>query len=372
MDGVPRRAGRYRLHPPWNEPDGVAGGGPAVSGFRKRTVRNGRLLRPDGPFVLRAGVPMPGAMLLPDAADLVLVDWRAQVDAGHISDGTLDTHSKHLARMVAYASARGAEMVCDLTSNVLLDWMHAVNAYTGSPVSPTTVGVRRGIVAGFFYTCFRLGITDVNPAAVLPSVPKVLRAVNAFTETDVDRLKAAAVYRFGETKAPAAVALCLLGCSSGEVGAVAGRDVRLLDRLVRAHGGSDRYTERWLPVDDDWCFDKLAARLRAMADADPDGWQDRPVAYDPRPGTRDDFRVRAAATSRIITDVLTRAGLKHDGVTRVASITEYVARRVFLETGRVEAVAARLGLNKLDQAAHICGYDWKTEFRRPGPGEVTP
>ena len=82
MDGVPRRAGRYRLHPPWNEPDGVAGGGPAVSGFRKRTVRNGRLLRPDGPFVLRAGVPMPGAMLLPDAADLVLVDWRAQVDAG--------------------------------------------------------------------------------------------------------------------------------------------------------------------------------------------------------------------------------------------------------------------------------------------------
>ena len=31
-----------------------------------------------------------------------------------------------------------------------------------------------------------------------------------------------------------------------------------------------------------------------------------------------------------------------DGVTRVASITEYLARRVFLETGRVEQVAARL------------------------------
>jgi hypothetical protein len=61
--------------------------------------------------------------------------------------------------------------------------------------------------------------------------------------------------------------------------------------------------------------------------------------------------------------------LKVNGVTRVASITEYVARRVFLETGRVEAVAARLGLRKLDDAAHLCGYDWQAEMRQPGPGE---
>ncbi len=67
--------------------------------------------------------------------------------------------------------------------------------------------------------------------------------------------------------------------------------------------------------------------------------------------------------------IIERAGIKVNGVTRVASVTEYVARRVFLRTGRVEAVAARLGLSKLDDAAHLCGYDWRTETRLPGPAQ---
>lgn len=51
-----------------------------MSGFRNRQTRNGRVERPEGPFVLRAGLPMPGAMPVADAADLV----KAEVgEAGH-------------------------------------------------------------------------------------------------------------------------------------------------------------------------------------------------------------------------------------------------------------------------------------------------
>ena len=50
----------------------------------------------------------------------------------------------------------------------------------------------------------------------------------------------------------------------------------------------------------------------------------------------------------------------------MASINEYVAARVFAETGRVEAVAARLGLARLDVAAHLVGYDWRASFN-PDP-----
>ena len=82
-----------------------------------------------------------------------------------------------------------------------------------------------------------------------------------------------------------------------------------------------------------------------------------------------DFGVGLTSISLGLVRTLERAGLKVNSVTRVASITEFVARRVFLKTGKVEAVAARLGLRKLDDAAHLCGYDWQTEFRQPGPAE---
>lgn len=365
MAGEHRR-GRKRLHPVTG-PAPTGAGVDAVSGFRNRPTRNGRVERPDGPFCLRDGLAMPGAIQVTDAADLVKEEWARQKDAGQITQGTLDTHSKYLNRLVKFASNRGAWMVCDLNTNLLLEWMDAVNAYTGQPVPDTTRYARRSVASSFFHTCFRLGITDQNPANALPSRKARDRYVNAFDPDAIDRLKEKAVYRHRETKAPAALALVLLGCSSGEVGAIKCSDVYLTDMLIRAHGGGDRYPERWLPIDDRWCFDQIAARVRALADKYPNDWQDRYLAYDPRPGQEDDVRRRAAATSTTLGDLINRAGLKQDGVKRVASITEYVARRIFLETGRVEAVAARLGLSKLDDAAHLCGYDWQDEYRQPGP-----
>lgn len=365
-----RRRGRYRLHPD-PSPDAALGdapvGGDAVSGFRNRPTRNGRVERPDGPFVLRAGLPMPGAMPVGEAADLVAAEWERQAAAGQITDGTVATHTAHLRRLVKFATAQGAPLVCDLTANVLLSWTNATNAYTGEPVPDTTRFARRAVASAFFHTCYRLGIADVNPAQALPARKSRERYVHPFTPEQVDRLKDQSASAHRETKGPAALALVLLGCSSGEVGAITARDIRLAEMLVDAHGGGDRYARRWLPIDDPWCFDQLAARLRTLADKHPQDWADRYVAYDPQPGKPDDARRRAAATSMTVGKIIERAGLKVNGVTRVASVTEYVAQRVFLATSKVEAVAARLGLNRLDDAAHLCGYDWQTEHRQPGP-----
>ena len=363
------KRGRYRLHPTSAAEPGQ--GGVPVSGFRNRPTRSGRVERPDGPFVLRAGLPMPGAMPVADAAELVVAEWALQAAGGQISDGTVGTHTAHLRRLVKYATVHGAPLVCDLSTNLLLDWTNAANAYTGEPVPDTTRYARRAVASAFFHTCFRLGITDQNPAQALPARKSRDRYVHPFTPEQIDRLKGQAASRHKETKGPAALALVLLGCSSGEVGAITARDIDLTAMLVNAHGGGDRYAQRWLPIDGPWCFDQLAARLRALADKCPHDWQDRYVAYDPQPGKDDNPRRRAAATSMTVGKIIERAGLKVGGITRVASITEAVARRVFLETGKVEAVAARLGLRKLDDAAHLCGYDWQSEFRQPGPdGDV--
>lgn len=367
MSGARGKArGRYRLHPV--SASDVRGGGP-VSGFRNRPTRAGRVERPDGPFVLRAGLLMPGAMTVPEAADLVMAEWERQAVAGHIAEGTVATHSAHLRRLVKFAGAQGAPMVCDLSTNLLLSWTNAANAYTGEPAPDTTRYARKAVASSFFHTCYRLGITDANPAQALPARKSRDRYVHSFTPEQIERLKDHAAAAHRETKGPAALALVLLGCSSGEVGAITCSDIHLAEMLVDAHGGGDRYQRRWLPIDDPWAFDQLTARLRALADKHPEDWLGRFIAYDPQPGKDDDPRRRASATSMTVGKIIERAGLKVNGVTRVASITEYVARRVFLQTGRVEAVAARLGLRKLDDAAHLCGYDWQTELRQPGPGE---
>lgn len=367
------RRGRHALHPT-PVPDAPAGTGAdpdggTVSGFRNRPTRNGRVERPDGPFVLRPDLPMAGAMPVSEASELVTAEWGRQAAAGQITVGTVGTHTAHLKRLAAFAQARGAAMVCDLSTNLLLEWTNAANAYTGEPVPDTTRYARRAVASAFFHTCFRLGITDQNPAQTLPSRKTRDRYVHPFTPTQIDRLKEMAGERHKATKGPAAFALVLLGCSSGEVGAIRARDIHLREMLVDAHGGGDRYTRRWLPIDDPWCFDQLAARLRTLAEKHPDNWQDRYIGYDPHPSKPDDPKRRAAATSMTVGKIIERAGLKVNGVTRVASITEYVARRVFLETGRVEAVAVRLGLSKLDDAARLCGYDWQAEMCQPGPAE---
>lgn len=59
--------------------------------------------------------------------------------------------------------------------------------------------------------------------------------------------------------------------------------------------GSAPSSTAWVPIEDSWAFDKLAARLRALADKYPQDWADRYIAYDPQPGKPDDARRRAAA-----------------------------------------------------------------------------
>lgn len=70
-----------------------------------------------------------------------------------------------------------------------------------------------------------------------------------------------------------------------------------------------------------------------------------------------------------------KAANLHDlpGVTP-ASVSLSVALAVYEQTGRVEAVAARLGVASLDTAAAYAGVDhlWRTEWELPGPDTDQP
>ena len=139
-------------------------------------------------------------------------------------------------------------------------------------------------------------------------------------------------------------------------------DVDLPNRRVWAHGGGYRFRDRWITLEDDWCVAAIARRIevvrsdpRQLQTADP--W----LVYRPHPTTPTEKR-QAASIGPTLTGLLKTAGVYEPGVIRVESIREWLAARVFAETGRIEDVALRLGMSSLDAAAHLVGYEWATDL----------
>ena len=333
-------------------------------------------LRPDDSFYLAPDMPMDGALGIGEAVARMLADWEEQVGAERIAPDTLDTHTAVVRTLVAYATACGCDLVCDVSSEVLWQWVNspATGVRAAEYPSENIRRLRRAVAVAVYRTWFRLGITERNLGASLPSLPGVQRVVSAFTAEQIQELKDAADgetdgsdYVVGYARTPVCLALTLVGAQSGEVGAIRVRDIDQMGKAVFLHGGGSRYQQRWVPVDDDWAWQVILDRLAYLHRRYP-GDGDALLAYLPneRTTSTDDFKARSAATSMSLTKLIRLAGIHTPGKTRVASINEYVAARVFAETGRVEAVAARLGLARLDVAAHLVGYDWRASFN-PDP-----
>jgi hypothetical protein len=75
-------------------------------------------------------------------------------------------------------------------------------------------------------------------------------------------------------------------------------------------------------------------------------------------------------TNQMLVRALAKAGLGASDGVRPSSIHEYVANRVYAETGSMEAVAVRCGLRSLDAAARLVTVDWRTAHETPAPAGV--
>lgn len=339
----------------------------------------GRFERPSVPFALATDLTAPGALAVGDAVERVVADWERQAKVGGVKVDTVGTHRRTLRTLATYLRNRGVRLLVDVDHDLLWGWVHSAKSTTGQAATDNMRALRREVAKTFYLTCYRLGLTDANPAAALHAIARSSRFVCALSDAQVQQAKSAANYEValpddrvrryepGSIKGPSALALVLCGAQPGEVGFITCDDIDLVAQLVWASGGGDRYRPRWLPITDPWVFDALATRIAWLAKQHPDTYRSMPVAYEPTPGKADDFARRSAATSRTLDTILVKAGLKEPGRVRVASILEWVAASVFAQTGRVEAVAARLGMSRLDAAAHLVGYDWRDEFATPGP-----
>lgn len=319
-----------------------------------------RFEKPTGRFALAPDISEPGALTLEVAFARVTGDWERQADAGLVSHNVAYSYTSLIRSFVGYASARGISDLYDVTPTLILEWMHSPTAKGEPPANSTRLG-RRSVARQFFATAQKLGLYDMNPAASVVEHRRIDRHVHPFTTAQLAQLKRVAEYRFGEYKSPTMLALMLLGATTREVAYIRVGDVDLEAKRLWLHGGAEKNRPRWVPIDDNWAGSTLARRLAAIAIDKPDlSARDLStvlLAYRPKKDG-DNPAKRSAAVATTMDKLLRIARVYVAGQTRLESIREALALRVFEETGRLEDVAVRLGLSSLDTIAHIVGHNW--------------
>jgi integrase/recombinase XerC len=155
-------------------------------------------------------------------------------------------------------------------------------------------------------------------------------------------------HTLAETRAPALWALGQATATTSEMPHIRVRDLRLDDGQVWLHGSRKR--DARLGRLTSWGTDRLRRRVEQL-----DGKPDALLVFGGDPFSPSG----QAAVGRGLYMVLVRAGLADDPGLRPASLSAWAGRKVFEETGQIEAAARVMGLRSLDQAARLVGWGWR-------------
>lgn len=359
LDPEPRQRGRYRLHPVVDE----------VTRRRNGDANpRGRLERNPGPFILRNDLTGPGEISLDDAFDLIYADWSRQIDNGNIGAEIIAAYQKDLRGLRSLLAAHSVSRLAGVTPNVVLVWCQMRQPSRPEPTL-NTIYKRRSAAKSFFETAKCLGLTDANPAKHIELESRSDRYVHPYTDGQIRQLKQTSQVVLGDTRTPAALAIVMSGATTQELAFITVDDIDLAQRRFWASGGGYRCRDRWVPFRDDWCADAVTARvreLRAAYGAQAGGvW----LVYRPHPSQPSPTRQKSAGNG-VITRLMKKARVHTAGVTRAESIREWLALRLFEETGSIEQVAVRLGVASLDAVAHLVGYDWVAEHDTDDPAPL--
>lgn len=322
-------------------------------------------------FTLAAFLTAPGLLPVVEALALVVAAWRAQTVPVGFSVPTLRRYEHNLNQFVAYARATGAEMLRECDPVLCADWVHArpvgkmwsANT-TGQPAYGTQANRRTSLI-NFFATCHHLGLWDQNPGERVTTNGRSNGRVRPLTDAEAARLMDRAAYGARENKMPAAVALALAGATVTEIAQVEGLDVHLDQSVVWLPGLGRRNLPRWVPLDE-WQTTALRNRVTYLTRRHGHDITGLSLVHRGRVTDQDPTKF-AMTTNQMLVRALTKAGLgPNDGV-RPSSIHEYVANRVYAETGSIEAVAVRCGLRSLDAAARLVTTNWRARHETPAP-----
>jgi integrase len=336
----------------------------------------GRLRRLEGRFRLDPALDEPGAINPADVIEPVFAEWDTEVAADTISEQAIrgyKTASREFVNAVTSRAVDPRDAMSDIVPDDVRWWISA--PYPGQEEPPPLSSRKQRLtgVRAFFITAALLGLYDENPAAAVELPGKSGRYVHPLTDGQIEQLWTTARVSLDETQLPAILGLTVLGANLGECATCRVADIDLVNRRVWVHGGGQRSFDRWLAIDDDKAFDGIERRIKWLRAHYGDAADTMPLCYvastrrpkAARNGQGALYGEQSAIAERL-RFLMKTARVYTAGVTRPESIREWLANAVYQETGRVEAVAYRLGMASLDGAAHVLGLDWRELLTPPG------
>ncbi|WP_426571085.1 hypothetical protein [Aquihabitans sp. McL0605] len=244
----------------------------------------------------------------------------------------------------------GIGLLSDVTADVAASFVLATGPNQTLP-SDQLVRLRRTSVRLLFRTARKDGFEVGDPTLDLAVPSRPGRQTRPLTDEEVVACRGASMWSLTDTRRSAAWALAEATCRTGELPFIRVCDVDFDNRRVWLHGGR-RTTPRWGLLTD-WGLPHVERRLSRLDSQEPDAQ----LVYQ----GRNNLEGGRVSSSLAILDVLRRAGVADDPSVRPASISAWAGRQILEETGRVDVVAQRLGLTRLDTAADFIGWNWRED-----------
>jgi len=282
-----------------------------------------------------------GALAPVEAVDAVAAALAADDSLSEQSFERLVVIMRRFAEFVG--SGHGAAELQEVSRDFVDRFVDAPTSRGGRP-SESTQHFRRCAVRLVFRTARELGLADADPTLDLRLRPRRPDGPRPLTDFEVERCRRHSLANLESTRLAAAWALAEAGVRTGELAAVTSADLDLDAGVVAAPGC--RSAQARTAELTEWGVKRLH---RHIEDAGLEGNDSLVYSGD------GSAKSRQAASCIAISTTLVRAGLGDDLLVRPASVTAWVGRRLFEETGRIEEVASRLGMRSLDRTARLIG-----------------
>ncbi|MEX1126283.1 MAG: hypothetical protein WEE53_11525 [Acidimicrobiia bacterium] len=241
---------------------------------------------------------------------------------------------------------RGVGDVRLVTAADVVAWIEAPLP-NGTRPALATLHTRRAAARMGFRMLRQAGILDRDPTIDMTLASRSSqRVARPLTDNEVRIGRAAAAPDIHETRRAAAWALAEATATTHEIPRVLPEHIDFASNVVWL-SGSKKQTPRLANLTS-WGRQALH---RHLARCEPE----HPLVYS---GRGDSPAAMQASASTLLARALKAAGLRDDPRILPGSVRAWAGRRVFEETGRVDAVARALGCKTLDSAALIISFDW--------------
>jgi site-specific recombinase XerD len=222
----------------------------------------------------------------------------------------------------------------------------------GRPPSVASSHLRRSAVRMLFRSLREHGVVDHDPTLDLRLPPRTSLRARPLCDDEIALGRSFAFQTLRDSRQPAAWALAEATVRTSELSQVKVGDLDLGCGTVKIAGSTN--TQPRVGVLSTWGVQALTRRVESLG---PDAHAGALVVYE----GDGSLESRQASCCVAISDTLRRAGLAREPDVRPISIAAWAGKKVFDETGKIEAAAQALGMRSLDRAARLIGWDWANE-----------